>query len=57
MSEQSKSQRYTAPPGVTLLKASAPYNRSALVASSGAVEPNPKRTYLAQPRGRIYEAK
>lgn len=57
MSEQTKSQSYTAPPGVTLLKAIAPYSQGALIASLGSIEPNPTRTYLAQTRVRIYEAK
>jgi hypothetical protein len=57
MSEQTKPLGYSAPPGVVLLKASAPYNHGVTLSALQMVEPNPKRTYVGQPRIRAYEAK
>jgi hypothetical protein len=54
MSDQAKQPSYTAPPGVVLLKATAQYNRGVALASVQAIEPNPMRTYVGQPRARVY---
>jgi hypothetical protein len=57
MSDQIKQPSYTAPPGVVLLKAAVPYDHGATLASVRLVEPNPMRTYVGQPRVRVYNAR